>query len=198
MLVVENGNYVHGLAVIDFANDDSYGLRLEPGQKRFHDESDLTPRWFAHYYRWTRDASGRERLVERADAKPLPWIGRIERDPSSSSLASDGTRTHYDIASYRLRAAKEGLAPVFTQFLVERFGAKRAADPWQGATAWNVPQCPLPLRLGFLAMEEPPTLELSTDGDLAARAQCTPVVEAIARAFDAELASGKHQALFID
>jgi hypothetical protein len=54
--LVENGDYVTGLSVVDIPTGVAYGLPLRPGEKRFRSMEDLTPRWFAHSQRWQTPA----------------------------------------------------------------------------------------------------------------------------------------------
>lgn len=84
---------------------------------------DLTPRWFAHYYEWRNDSAGRERLVPRTNAGPLPHAGRLE--PHTIRLAGRSGASEYPTMTYVLRPATEGLVDALEQFAVARFGTTR-------------------------------------------------------------------------
>jgi hypothetical protein len=122
--LVENGEYVTGLSVVDIPSGVAYGLPLTPGDRRFRAMEDLTPRWFAHYYEWRNDTTGRERLVPRTDAGPLPYAGRLE--PHIIRLVGRSNASQYPTMTHALRPASDGLVNVFEQFVMPASGRHRA------------------------------------------------------------------------
>lgn len=201
--LVEDGEYVPGLSVVDIRSGRAYGLRLRPGEKRFHEEEDLTPRWLSHYYEWRREPGGPEReverLVERRQAPPLPYTGRLQ--PQVIRIAYRSGEVRHPTMTYLLRPATPALADAFEQFAVSRFGAQRspAANPYlrQGL---QLPGCPggLELKVYFGSSQEMRLVLEAVSSRYEDRTACAPVVEQIGRAFNEELGQGRHQGLFTE
>jgi hypothetical protein len=173
------------LLVVDVPSGEAYGLPLDRRTTRYVELADATPAWFAHYFRWTRDAGGRERLERRPGVVPLPWTGRL--------VDFDGGRVEY-----RLRPVRAEMRAVLGGFLRARFAATEAPNwidpsrPSDGTFA--VPGCEGVVatshhddHVGLFVPASPPD-----------RAACMALVRRIAAAFDAELARGAHQDLFVD
>ena len=197
--LVENNEYVTGLAVVDIASGIAYGLPLKPGEKRFRDEEDLTPRWFAHYYEWRKDAAGRERLVPRDGVKALPRAGRLE--PRTIVVAGRDIDRRYPTMTYVLRPATDGLADALEQLVVARFGATRG--PRANAYVREVlqlPQCPggMEAKIYFGSDKEMRIVLEAVGSRYEERAACAPAIEQAGRAFEDELARGRHQELFAE
>jgi hypothetical protein len=195
--LVENGEYVSGLSVVDIASGVAYGLPLKPGEKRFRDPEDLTPRWFGHYYEWRKDAAGRERLVPRDDVTPLPHAGRLE--PHTIVVAGRDANSRYPTMTYVLRPATDGLVDALEQFVVARFGATRG--PRANAYVREVlqlPQCPggMEAKIYFGSDNEMRVVLEAVGSRYDDRAACAPAIEKVGRAFEDELARGRHQELF--
>ena len=195
--LVENGDYVTGLSVVDIPTGVAYGLPLKPGEKRFRAMEDLTPRWFAHYYEWRNDAGGRERLVPRTNAGPLPHAGRLE--PHTIRLAGRSGTSEYPTMTYVLYQATERLVDALEQFAVTRFGATRG--PRANAYASERLQaqgCPGGMEAKvYLGSENEMRVVLEAVGSgYDDRVACAAVIEKIGRAFDGELARGRYQELF--
>lgn len=197
--LVENGDYVTGLSVVDIPSGVAYGLPLKPGEKRFRDEEDLTPRWFAHYYEWRRDAAGRERLVPREGAKPLPRAGRLE--PRAIVVAGRNTESRYPTMTYVLRPATDGLVDALERFAVARFGATRG--PRANAYVREVlqlPECPggMEAKLYFGSDNDMRAVLEAVGSRHDERAACAAAIEKVGRAFEDELARGRYQELFAE
>ena len=171
------------ILVVDLPSGDAYGVALDRAKTRYVELADATPAWLEHYYRWTRDPGGRERLVPRPDAKPLPWTGRL--------VELGGDRVEY-----RLRPARAGLREILGRFLVDRFGATEAPnwiDPSQPSDGtYRIPGCSGPMATSF----DGEHVGLFVPGSPPNQAECMALVRTIAAAFDAELRAGAHQELF--
>lgn len=195
--LVENGEYVTGLSVVDIPSGVAYGLPLTPGDRRFRAMEDLTPRWFAHYYEWRNDTTGRERLVPRANTGPLPYAGRLE--PHTIRLVGRSSASQYPTMTYVLRPASDGLVNVFEQFVITRFGA----TPGPRANAYvrarlQAPGCPggMEVKVYFGSEKEMRAVLEAAGSGYDDRVACADLIERIGRAFDDELARGRHQELF--
>jgi len=195
--LVENGEYVTGLSVVDIPSGVAYGLPLNPGEKRFRTMDDLTPRWFAHYYEWRNDSAGRERLVPRTNAGPLPHAGRLE--PHTIRLVGRSGTSEYPTMTYVLRPATEGLVDALEQFAVARFGATRG--PRANAYVRERLQsqgCPggMEAKVYFGSENEMRAVLEAVGSGYDDRVACAAVIEKIGGAFDEELARGRYQELF--
>jgi hypothetical protein len=195
--LVENGEYVTGLSVVDIPSGIAYGLPLKPGERRFRTLEDLTPRWFAHYYEWRNDPVGRERLVPRSNALPLPYAGRLE--PRTIRVAGRSGASEYPTMAYVLRPATESLVATLEQFAVTRFGATRG--PRANAYAserLQVQGCPggMEATIYFGSENEMRVVLQAVGSAYDDRVTCAPVIEKIGRAFEVELAGGRYQELF--
>jgi hypothetical protein len=195
--LVENGEYVTGLSVVDIPSGIAYGLPLKPGERRFRTLEDLTPRWFAHYYEWRNDPAGGERLVPRSNALPLPYAGRLE--PRTIRVAGRSGASEYPTMTYVLRPATESLVAALEQFAVTRFGATRG--PRANAYAserLQVQGCPggMEATIHFGGENERRVVLQAVGSAYDDRVTCAPVIEKIGRAFEVELAGGRYQELF--
>jgi hypothetical protein len=180
------GQRYHGLIVIDIASGDATGHRIARSRMRYVDSHDFTADWVRHHFRWIRDAAGRELLAPIDDAKPLPWKGRF---------IDFGHQVEY-----RVEPVQPAMRDALVRFMAERFGAQVAPD-WidpsktRGDT-FRLPGCSHVLALGFherhVGLFGPAPRGAGHPPD------CQQMIRRIGEAFDAELASGRLDALFLD
>jgi hypothetical protein len=154
---------------------------------------DIDARWIEHYFAWQRDAAGREQLLPRPGVRRLPWRGRLV-EPSSGEF------------EYRVERARPAFVDELRRIVLALPGAALAPswlDPKRGidghtvrigecVLALSVPRAGVPDddydgHAGVFAPGHQPT----------ARAACNELVHRIAAATDAELASGRHDALIV-
>jgi hypothetical protein len=178
------GDYL-GLLVIDIPSGKADALKLDRRRTRYGDITDINAEWVAHYFRWQRDDTGKERLLPQPAARPLPWRGRIV-DFSSGIL------------EYRVAPVAEDMVAAMRHFLVERHGAQVVPD-WLDASrttgnTLKVSGCGHVLALshrdGHASLYAPAPRHGSTPVD------CYAAIRRLGAAFDAELATGRHDALF--
>lgn len=177
-----SGEAAQALLVLDWAGGVSYSVRLEPSRMRRDGSGELTPAWIAHHFEWVTQADGRERLRARAQFKPWPRRGQLLR--------------FSDQHEYRVLDARPALARPLGELLRQRFGARPQADvDADGLGRYALPSCQHHLELVHIddhlglfspAASTPP------------RVRCEDEVRAVAAAFDAELASGRDDALFVE
>jgi hypothetical protein len=164
------------LIVTDFVADSTYVVPIDRARMRYGSFERLDPAWVAHHFVWRRDGDSAERLVERDGLVPLPYRGEI---------VAEG-ETFY---AYRLEPAGEALRSAVVDFLVAQFQAERVpVDP--GAYEY-------PLRIGGRTVNvacSPGSHYVLVSMELGVSDRS--LVDAIARRFDAALASGKYDALF--
>lgn len=179
---LDSGEDVTALLVMDAAQGGSYGVRLEPARMRRDGPGEPSAAWIAHHFEWVTQADGRERLRARAQFKPWPRRGQL--------LAFGGQH------SYRVPQAQPALARPLAELLRQRFGARPQPEvDANGLGRYDLPSCRHHLALvhqeDYLGLYAPTA---STPPWV----RCEDELRAIAAAFDAELASGRHDALFND
>ena len=162
------------LIVSDFVAGASYTLPVDAKATRFARWEDLDRAWVEHYFEWTRDDQGRDRLAPRPGAEPLPYRGTLTVDGS-------GYR------EYRLSPVSPGMARVVSDFLVTGLGARvEAGGPDAGRTELKIADA----LVHVSASGQDVSVYVPHGGGR------TKVIAEIAARFDAELATGRHDALF--
>ena len=178
------------LIVVDIPSATSYALKLSRKDSHYYDYHDRTPEWLAHYFQWTKNAQGGEKLSPRPDAKILPWIGRV-------STSIRGT------VEYQIAPVSQEIVPVLARFLKERMNATGVPDGFEPnakhkGTTFSVPGCAGIINLThhdkqvFAIYASGATLLGPTP------AECYAMVGKIGEAFNEELKRGLHQSLFIN
>jgi hypothetical protein len=181
-----DGESVRGLLVVDVPSGEAYGLPLDPRRTHFVEMDDVSPGWVAHYYRWTREPDGRERLVANLEATSLPRAGRL--------LQMEGGHVEY-----RVRPVRPEMLTAMARFIRERLDG-RAAPDWidpskPSDTTFTVPGCVGVVAIGFYDDHVGVFAPHTSSGRAT---DCTAAVRRIAAAFDAELARGAYEDLFAD
>ncbi len=162
------------LVVFGFHADTSYALSIDQRRMRFNGWEEIDGAWLEHHFAWQPDAQGRDGLVPRPDAAPLPYRGRLTVDPA------DGYH------EYRLERVQPEMRARFVAFLEDEFGAERLTSP-------NLPGADDLRIAGQLvhAYFYDGTLSVWMDRGTDAR-----LVADIARRFDKTLRTGAYDALF--
>ena len=157
-------------------------LRIDRQRMRYaNHETDIGTAWLKHHFEWKRGADGRDRLVARSSFKPLPWRG----------VFSD-----HGGGEYKVDTAQQDLRPALLALLQQRFDAKPLPSPAgedprytqvavRGETLTLHPQ-------GLYANSGRPYFP-GQPGDPKLQ---QALVKEVGDAFDAELAAGRHEALF--
>ena len=178
------------LVVSDIPHGTVYGVKLARNVQHFNDFREINQQWLAHYFRWTRDANGVERLVARLDAKPLPWTGRFK----------DGD---FNTVEYTLEPARPELASALAKFIVERMSAAPVSDYSQAfhGTTYRVAGCTGIIRVSYFSRasfghDDVGLYATGTTPTERTPADCAPVVRRIGEAFNAALKNGQYQELF--
>lgn len=164
------------LLVIDLAGGAPVLLPIDRATMRYGEIEQIDAAWLAHYFTWTRDETGRDRLAARTGVVPLPHRG---------TLTDDGT----GYREYRVAPAGPGLRAAFEQFLVDEFQAVPASvDP----AAYSHE-----LRIGDAVVHVSYRAEDSHVGVWMDRGTDTGLVVTIAERFDRELQGGRYDAAFV-
>jgi hypothetical protein len=163
------------LVVFDFVADDAQVLTIDTRATRFTGWEEVDRSWVEHYFEWRPDDQGRDRLVPRVGVTPLPYHGVLTTD-------SSGYR------EYRISRASPDIARVLGEFLVREFAATRFGDP---AADPNRLQYRVGEAVVHVSADEH-HVSVWMDRDKGK----TRMVADIAARFDAELATGRHDAAF--
>jgi len=173
--------FEHALVVLGFASGEAYAVPFDSQALRFASREDATREWLAHYFTWTREPDGRERLRLREPVRSLPWRGRLVR--------------FGDDVEYRLSPVRAALAAPLGELIERGLGGRRLApEPGapasSGAARFEVEG----RRLALWFDAERRTLALSAEPSAGASGgSAAGLVERIAARFDALLATGAHQ-----
>lgn len=166
-----------------------YALPFDRKATRLVDVDAIDAAWFDHHFTWSRDASGAERLVLRTDAAPFPHQGRIVNFGGS-------------MIEYHLNEVTPSLQRALLAFLVERFDAKLV--PLRPNDVLDRSGAVTSLRIGVreyklnYALKDKRLLLSFSSVRLAEEADAYARLKEAAQAFNAVLATGRHQELFDD
>lgn len=157
-------------------------LPVDLKRMRYSHFEEIDVAWLEYHFQWQRDAGGHERLVERGGFKPLPWRGWY--------LA--GT------AQYEVLATEVDSSERLGDFLVRRFQAKRLPGDrsWrEGGLQYEVEQEVVNVTgRGFYIAQLGKPYWPGQPGDPKRQME---LIHRIGDAFDAELATGMHEAMFV-
>ncbi len=186
----------YGLIVVNLKGGDNYELALDRRRTPFDTASSITSAWIHHYFEWKQQAGGRERLVPRAGARPLPWRGQLKDDPTRRPIV------------YSVSRARSALIPEMRRVMLALPGAELVpdgVDPRRGIDGYTVrvDGCLFGISSPDSAYPEAgsPEWEFRDGGSVSVypakasdreAAACIPTLRRIAQAMDAELATGCH------
>jgi hypothetical protein len=166
------------LLVTDFVDDRTYTLPIDPARMRYTKFEAIDPAWLDHHFEWRRGRDGVDRLTERPHFVPLPYRGELTDE-------GNGNRT------YRLDKATEGLRGALLGFLVSEFkGVRQAAD--SGAYEIPVTIGGRIVNVAFSSGSAYVSVSMARES-----AQDSTLVATIAERFDAALATGRYDNLFV-
>jgi len=179
----------YGLLVVDIAQGTASELRLDRRRFRFTEVGDIDAAWVAHHFHWQDDAAGQEQLRPRETFAPWAWRARLwQSSPGQWQL---------DVP--RIGA---GFMPVLKSVVDNQAGVEWAIDPSAGADAglrfrWH--GCTLQAqafgRDSRSADDQRVGLWSSSPASATEAAACESALRQLGAAVDAELASGRHDAL---
>jgi len=166
------------VVVTDFIANRTYTLPIDRARMRYAKVESLDPAWLDHHFVWQRGRDGVDRLRERPNFVPIPYHGEL-------STETGGNRT------YRLDNATEDLRGALIEFIVKEFdGSRQPAD----SGAYEIP-VKIGARVVNVAYSSGSSnVSVSMDrGDT----HDSSVIAVIAQRFDAVLATGRYDRLFI-
>src|SRR5262249_49907701 len=111
-----NNAFEYAVVVADYRAGQVYGVPFDRHALRLQSIADGTPAWLTHYFEWTREAGGAERLKPKAGVKPLPWLGQF-------------VRSYREQVDYRLIPTQPAMLDAFVAFLRTEYAAQDATRP---------------------------------------------------------------------
>jgi hypothetical protein len=172
--------FEHGLVAFDFQRQRGVALPVDLRRWRLANAQGIDAAFAQRAVAWRQLPDGSEQASLR-DPAAEPWQGRL-------------SGREMDSLSYDLQPVGPPMQQVLARFLVSEFGATLAPGSLPGLQQVGIDG--LTLLLGFLRPQEQ-RLSLYYADDWQRRAAAHALIERIAKAFDARLAAGEHQALFI-
>lgn len=177
------GQRQDSLVVVDIPGRTAYGLPLDRQRMRFADEDDLHTALLSHFFEWTRDAQGRERLRPRSGVSRMPWQGRfIDFD---------------ERVEYRVQPVAAAMNDELRRFVVERLGGRVVPDadnPTVKGGTFMLPGCD---HVVVVSHHDDHTGAYVPMARTPPFVRCQDSVRRIGEAFNAELARGRLDALFL-
>jgi hypothetical protein len=167
----------HALIVYDFEADKGYSVRYDDTDTRMKNIQDINLEWFNTYFEW--NANGDTLSLKKWDKLPN-WTGSFR--PSD----------HY----YYLYPVKAGMLPVFKDFVLQQMGWNASnilSDTTTEYTGRTIEIGTGTTKLDIVFKEDEQQISFSRGLYETDSPEYKSMVEKIARAFDAELLSGKHQ-----
>jgi hypothetical protein len=176
--------YEYALVIFELATGRAYAVQFNSNDLRFESVWDATPEWIGHYFAWTRDAQGFERIELRQPVSALPWQGRLRYD-------------HGDV-EYTLHPAGPGLAAPLRKLIETEFAAQRVAPTFGDPNDPNTTCYDVTGRRFQLWYDpERRSLALFAERINGFTTAGTPaLIEEIGTRFNAILATGAHQQEF--
>lgn len=170
----------HALIVYDFETDKGYSVLYDDTDTRMKNFEDINLDWFNTYFEW--NTNGDTLSLKKWDKLPY-WIGSYKESDNY----------------YYLYPVKAGMLPVFKDFVLQQMGwgatnilsdktaeySGRTIELGSGAT-----------KLDIVFREDEQQISFSRGLYENDSPEYKTMVEKIARAFDEELLSGKHQEHF--
>jgi hypothetical protein len=172
-----DADYDYALVAVDIATGGGYAVPFPRTPTRFHSVWDIDRAWLDHYFEWRPDEAG-WRLHYRDDVAPRPWRGRV---------------TRYDggMVEYRIEPVAPEMRTLLVAFIERTESATSAPGDGDRRAVLRVGD--EVFNVSYDADQQSVVLyaEIATRRDEGAAR-----IERIAAAFDAELATRRHDALF--
>ena len=180
--------HAYGLLVVDIAQGSAAELRVDRKRFRFAEPGDINATWVNHHFAWQRDATGRERLVPRERFAPWPWRSRM-RETGSREWNLEVPRIDPAFVAV-LKRLLEREAGVQVTDVSTKSGPRLVIS--QGGCALQA------MAFGTdssLVSEKRVAIWARSDVPNAGAVDCQAALRSVAVLIDAELATGRHDAL---
>ncbi len=180
-----DGAFDYAVVAVEYATGRLYAVPFDRNALRFQSVWDATPDWIAHYFEWSKNPDGREKLALRKSAQPLPWQGRFSRSPGG-------------MVDYDLYPTEPAMQKALLEFVRREFAARDGSSPTgmaDDANSKTVIVDGSPLRIVHFANDRRTALYADRTGTAPPIAGYA-LVERIGVKFNQTLASGRHDELF--
>jgi hypothetical protein len=183
----------YGLLVVDIARGTATELRVDRKRFRFSALDEIDPTWVNHHFSWQRDGAGRERLVPRERFAPWPWRAKLTKTNVGG----------WQLYVHRIDAA---FMPVLRRLVEREPGARidtasaKAPAKTSDRLRFSLGNCALHAVASgegspFGADYDIGILQTSDPVSGPNAAVCEAALQRLAMLIDAELATGRHDAL---
>lgn len=180
--------HAYGLLVVDIAQGTAVELRVDRKRFRFAESRDVNAAWINHHFAWQRDSTGRERLVQRERFAPWPWRARMWQSRPDA---------------WELEVPR--IDPAFVGVIKRRLEREAGVQVMEVATKsdarldLNVGGCKLQAvafgRDSSTDSDKRVAIWAKSDVPNAGAVACEAAVRRVGALIDAELATGRHDAL---
>jgi hypothetical protein len=183
-----DGGQAYGLLVVDIKSGIATELRMDRRRFRFAEMDDLDAAWIDHHFMWQLDPAGRERLVPRQRFATWPWRAKLE---------SEGAGRW----ALRIQRIDVAFVPVLRRVLQREPGLQMAGPPAQPDIGmdFSFGGCALQAQAFGVGSSTASNHHISiwpaVDTAAGNTVGCEPALRRLAALIDAELATGKHDAL---
>ncbi len=170
----------HALIVFDFETDKGYSVLYDDTDTRMKNIEDITLDWFNTYFEW--NANGDTLSLKKWDKLPY-WTGSYR------------VKDNY----YYLYPVKAGMLPVFKDFVLHQMewdATNVLSDKTAEYSGRTIEIGTATMKLDIVFREDEQQISFSRGLYENDSPEYKTMVEKIARAFDEELLSGKHQEHF--
>ena len=170
----------HALIVFDFETDKGYSVLYDDTDTRMKNIEDITLDWFNTYFEW--NANGDTLSLKKWDNLPY-WTGSFKE------------KDNY----YYLYPVKASMLPVFRDFVLQQMewnASNILSDTTTEYSGRTIEVGSGAMKLDIVFKEDEQQISFSRGLYENDSPEYKAMVEKIARAFDAELSSGKHQEHF--
>jgi hypothetical protein len=171
----------HALIVYDFEKDKAYSVRYDDTDTRMKSMfEDINLDWFNTFFEW--NAAGDTLSLKKWDTLP-PWTGRYKETDNY----------------YYLYPVKAGMFPVFKDFVLQQMGWNASnilSDTTTEYSGRTIQVGTATTKLDIVFKEDEQQISFSRGLYENDSPEYKALVERIAKAFDEELRSGKHQEHF--
>jgi hypothetical protein len=169
-------NERHVLVTTDVDSGATTTVPIDAARTRLGAVAALDPEWLNHYYEWQRDGDGPYRLVARERVTPLPYRGAV-------------TTSSGEYREYHVEPAGEAMYQALIAFLRDEMGATRSAED-EAAIGYRMT---VDGKHVFVIHDE----DAHRVGLYMDRGVDSKLVLTIAERFDAALATGRYDGMFL-
>jgi hypothetical protein len=164
------------LVVYDFVGDTTYTVPIDRKVMRYNGWEEIGAAWFDHYFEWTDQPGGHQKLAARQGVTPLPYVGQLVTDQYDPSYVE-----------YNLLPVMPTMQDTVVRFIEREFQGKNQGLSPGGSTVM--------LLVGLDTVNV--LLHDDQVGVFNNRGSNPEIIKQIGKRFDGALATGQHDGLFL-